>query len=168
MIRIRVILFALSMILSAQGDEAPPKLPDHVLPVLRNWLHGNSEVVEVCIFREEWKEPTQEFWKGTLLRYATITRVHKGNVKVGEQVVLTDYYEYSPSTWKGEARRRPSRTSLVDGELMLVMFNREDVRKKDKYLDVGDDVDRFSFDDDFYRAFQFELKRDPALVGVAN
>ena len=164
--RFNVALLALSMILSVQGEEALKELPDHALPVLKNWLHQNSEVVEVCIFREEWKEPTEKFPKGMLLKYATITRVHKGSVKVGDHVVLTAYFEFSMSEWKGQARLRPSRVSLVDGELMLVMFDLKNTPQTNGYWDAGADISRFSFKDDFYRAFQIEQKRDPSLVGA--
>ena len=166
--RFNIALLALSIILNAQGAEAQQELPEHALPVLKNWLHQNSEVVEVCIFREEWKEPTEKFPKGILLRYATITRVHKGSVEVGDRVVLTAYIEFSVSEWKRQARLRPSRVSLVDGELMIAMFDLKDTTKTNGYWDAGADISRFSFNDDFYRAFQIEQKRDPSLVGAPN
>jgi hypothetical protein len=156
------------MILSVQGEEAQKELPDYALPVLKNWLHQNSEVVEVCIFREEWKEPTEKFPKGILKQYATITRVHKGNVKVGDHVVLTAYIEFSLPEWKRQAGLHPSRVSLVDGELMLVMFDLKRTPQTNGYWDAGADISRFSFEDDFYRAFQIELKRDPSLVGAPS
>ena len=166
--RINIALLAIFMILSVQGEEARQILPDHALPVLKNWLHQNSEVAEVCIFREEWKEPTDKLPKGILFQYATVTRVHKGTVKVGDRAVLTTYIEFPLAKWRGEARLRPSRVSLVDGELMLVIFNLKDTPKSNGYWDVGASISRFSFEDFFYRAFQIELKRDPSLKGAPD
>lgn len=162
-----VSLISLSPPLSGQAGETP-KLPDHALPVLQNWLHQNSEVVEVCVFREEWKAPTERVPKGILTRFGTITRVHKGEVKVGERVAFASLVEFPPSDWKREARLRPSRTSLVDGEMMIVMFSRAECENQDGYWNVGSDISRFSFDDPFYQAFQLEKKRDPKLRGIPN
>ncbi|HEX8372949.1 MAG TPA: hypothetical protein VF585_09225 [Chthoniobacterales bacterium] len=166
--RFSVALLAISMILSVQGEEAPQEWQKWALPVLRNWLHQKSEVVEVCIFREEWKEPTEQLPKGRLFEYATITRVHKGSMKVGDRVVLRAYIEYARSEWKREAGLRPSRISLVDGELRVVIFDRKDTPQTNGYWDVGADISRFSFDEEFYQAFQFEQKRDPSLVGAPH
>ncbi len=158
---------ALFLLVGASAG-AEEELPEHAIPVLRNWLYQNEDVVEVCVFREKWVAPTNDFPKGILLRYGTITRVHKGKLSVGDKVYLTSYIEFPAKEWKQEAKLRPDRVSLVDGELVVAMFSASDTKKTDGYWDVGDGVCRFSFDDYFYRAFQSELRRDRSLKGEAN
>jgi hypothetical protein len=152
----------------AQASEKDQKLPDYALPVVQNWLSQNSEVVEVCVFREQWIAPTKEIPKGVLLKFATITSIHKGSVKVGNRVVLTCLFEYPRTEWQREARLRPSRVSMVDGELMVCMFDKQRTPHKDGYWDVGSDISRFTFDDEFHQAFLLEKKRDPKLAGIPN
>ena len=106
--------------------------------------------------------------KGMLLKFATITSVHKGSVKAGDRVVLTYLVEYPKTEWQGEARLRPSRVSMVDGELMVCMFDKQRTPHKDGYWDVGSDICRFTFDDEFYQAFLLEKNRDPKLIGIPN
>lgn len=146
------------------------ELNEELFPVaiVQNWLHQNTEVVEVCVFREQWIAPTAERPKGMLLKYATITRVHKGTVKVGERVVLTSLFEFAADSWKRESRLRPSRVSMVDGELMVSMFSKTDTKKEDGYWDVGDDICRFPLEGEFYQAFLFEKKRDSTLKGKSH
>ena len=103
-----------------------------------------------------------------LLKFATITRVHKGNVKVGDQIILPYLFEYPKDQWEREANLRPNRISMVDGELLVSMFSVKDSPEDDGYKNVGYDICRFSFDSEFYKAFLIEKKRDPKLKGIAN
>jgi hypothetical protein len=161
-----VAVFALaSSNLWAEGEQ---KLPEYVLPVLQNWLTYNTEVVEACVFREQWIAPTEKIPKGMLLKFGTITRVHKGSVKVGHRIVLPYLFEISVGTWEQEARLRPDRISMVDGELMISMFNKKDSPEENGYRNVGDDISRFPFGSEFHKAFLIEQDRDPKLEGIQN
>ena len=160
--------FFVLLVFTGASHAAEDKLPEHAISVLRNWLHQNEDVVEVCVYREKWTAPTSDFPKGVLLRYGTITSVHKGELSVGDKVFLTSYFEFPAKEWKREAGLRPDRVSLVDGELAVVMFSASESKKLDGYWDVGDDICRFSFDDYLYRAFQSEIQRDKSLKGKAN
>jgi len=95
------------------AEEEGRELPEYAVPVVRNWLHQNTEVVEVCVFREQWIAPTEDRPKGIMRRFPTITRVHKGTVQVGERVVLSQLVEFSPDGWEREARLRPDQVSMV-------------------------------------------------------
>ncbi|MEM7792234.1 MAG: hypothetical protein AAF546_12595 [Verrucomicrobiota bacterium] len=165
---ILTLLVVLASAASSLAQEKEKKIPDHALPVLQNWLYQNSEAVEVCVYREEWEAPTAKFKKGVLKRFATITCVHKGSVKVGDHVILTSPVEFAAGEWKREANLRPSRVSMVDGELMVVIFDREPTPKKGKYWDVGHDISRFKFGNYFHKAFLIEKKADPKLEGKPN
>ena len=155
----------LALVIASADKEAKP-LPEHVIPVMQDWLHSRSEAVEACVFREEWRAPTKQFPKGVLTRYATISRVHKGTVNVGERIVLSSPVEYETDTWQRKARRRPNRVSMVDGELIVVLFERTNaLEKKDGYWQIGHIVSCFPFGSDFHRGFEQERKRDPQLRG---
>ena len=154
--------------LFSQANENKQELPDYALPVLQNWLTYSPEVVEVCVFREEWIAPTKDFPKGKLLEYGTITHVHKGNVTVGERVIMTTYIEYSRENWQREAKLRPSRVSMVDGEIVFRMFDKKDSTIKDGYYDIGSSICHFTFNSEFHQAFIMEKERDPKLMGIKN
>ena len=165
----KLVIALISLTLFQQGQAVDePDLPEYAVPVLQNWLHQNSEAVEVCVFRREWKAPTEKFPKGIMHQYATITHVHKGEIKVGQRVKLTAYIEYPRNEWRKQAELKPDSVTYVEGDLMVVMFSREDIIKVDDYWDVGADISRFSFDDVFYRVFQLEQKRDPELRGMPH
>lgn len=166
------ITFILAIFLSIStttfADQKKEDLPVHAIPMVQNWLHQCSEAVDVCVFREQWIAPSEKMPKGMLLRFGTITYVHKGSVKVGERVVMAMLVEYPPESVAREARLRPDRVSLVDGELHVVIFDKKTTKFENGYWDVQDTINRFSFDDYFYRAFQSIKKTDPELKGVAD
>ena len=157
-------------LVETRGDEEKGELTedDYPVAIVQNWLHQNSEVVEICVFREQWIAPTAERQKGMLVKFATITRLYKGSVKVGERVTLAYLFEYPAGEWEREARRRPSRVSMVDGELMVSMFDKEGIQKRDGYWDTGDIISRFPFGSDFHRTFESEEKRDSKLEGAPH
>ena len=162
-----LIVFALLPAVSLRSEDGSP-LPDHVLPVLQNWLSQNEDVVEVCVFREEWESPTERSPKGILLRYGTITRIHKGNLKVGDQLVMTSYVEFSRAELVDLPIEIPERFNSSLGELLVVMLTADESKKRNDYWDAGADISRFSFTDYFYRAFLVELERDSTLAGKPN
>lgn len=144
------------------------EMPAYALPMVQNWLHQCSEAVDVCVFREQWVAPAKKMPKGMLLKFGTITVVHKGTVKVGERIVMAYLFEYPAKDVEREARLRPDRVSMVDGELHVVIFDKKDTKFINGYWDVGDITSKFSHDDDFHRAFLIEKKRDPHLKGIPN
>ena len=166
----RILILTVFALLSAGKlcAEGVSPLPDHAVPVLQNWLSQNEDVVEVCVFREEWKSPTEQFPKGTLLRYGTIKRTHKGNLKVGDQLVMTAYVEFSRAELVDLPIDIPERFNGSVGELFVVMLTADESGKKNGYWDAGADISRFSFTNYFYRAFLLELERDSTLAGKSN
>ena len=162
-----LIAFALLSISNLCAEDLD-SLPKHAVPVLQNWLSQNEDVVEVCVFREEWESPTERFPKGILLRYGTITRIHKGNLKVGGQLVMTSYVEFSRAELVDLPINIPKRFNSSLGELVVVMLTADESEKRNDYWDAGADISRFSFTHYFYRAFLMELERDPTLAGRRN
>lgn len=138
---------------------------DFPVAIIQNWLHQNSEAVEVCVYREQWIAPTDKKPKGMLIKFATITRIHKGSLKVGEKISLSYLIEYSRDQWQKEAILRPNRISQVDGELMVSIFNKKDTKRNNGFWDTGDTISRFPFNGQFHKAFLFEKLRDPKLKG---
>ena len=156
------------MAASTFAGQKKESMPAHAIPVVQNWLHQCSEAVDVCVFREQWTAPTKERPKGMLLKFGTITYVHKGSVKVGERVMMASLFEYPSETVAREARLRPDRVSLVDGELHVVIFDKKNTTLENGYWNVQDTINRFTFDDYFYRAFKSIKKTDPELKGAPN
>lgn len=163
-----ILAILLSIATTTFADQKKEDIPDHAIPMVQNWLHQCSEAVDVCVFREQWIAPSEKMPKGMLLKFGTITFVHKGSVKVGERVVMAKLFEYPSESVEREARLRPDRVSLVDGELHVVIFDKKDTTLENGYWDVDDTISTFKFDDDFHRAFQSIKKMDPELKGEAN
>jgi hypothetical protein len=158
----------LSMVTTMFAGQEKEDLPAHAIPMVQNWLNQCSEAVDICVFREQWIAPTKERPKGMLLRFGTITFVHKGSVKVGERVMMAKLVEYQLDSITREARIHPDRVSLVDGELHVVIFDKKDTELENGYWNVGDTINTFTFDDYFHHAFQSIKKTDPELKGVPN
>lgn len=158
----------LSIATTTFADQKKEDIPVHAIPIVRNWLHQCSEAVDVCVFREQWIAPSKERPKGMLLKFGTITSVHKGSVKVGERVVMAKLFEYPSESAVREARLRPDRVSLVDGELHVVIFDKKTTELENGYWNVQDTINTFTFEDYFYRAFQSIKKTDPELKGAPN
>ena len=163
-----ILAIILSIATTTFADQEKEDLPAHAIPMVQNWLHQCSEAVDICVFREQWIAPSKELPKGMLLKFGTITYVHKGSVKVGERVVMATLVEYPPENVTREARLRPNRVSLVDGELHVVIFDKKDTKLENGYWNVQDTINTFTFDDYFYRAFQSIKKTDPKLKGEPN
>lgn len=164
------IILALFLLLATTtfADQEKVDIPPHAIPTVQNWLHQCSEAVDVCVFREQWIAPSKKLPKGMLLKFGTITSVHKGSVKVGERVVMAMQVEYPSESVAREARLRPDRISLVDGELHVVIFDKKTTKQDNGYWNVEDTINTFGFDDYFYRAFQSIKKTYPELKGAPN
>ena len=163
-----ILAFFLSIATPTVADQVKEDIPPHAIPMVQNWLHQCSEAVDVCVYREQWIAPSKELPKGMLLKFGTITSVHKGSVKVGERVVMAKLFEYPSESVAIEARTRPDRVSLVDGELHVVIFDKKTTKQENGYWNVEDTINTFAFDDYFYRAFQSIKKTDPELKGAPN
>jgi hypothetical protein len=162
-----LILVAITCLLAVGGaDEkkSASKTEDELLQTenVKNYIGANDFVVDICIYEQEWQPPTRENWKGTLVQRAVTTHVHKGDIAIGTKLEYEHYIE-NPPKFFGHFR------SVVEGELKVFFFCREDATFKDgKYTIAGDA--HFSFSrlgegasKDFIQAFQRELETDPSL-----
>jgi|GEM_PF-7057666 len=157
MIRL-LILAMLSLQASVAGAPAVEE-ENKMAETLRNFIHHNSLIADICVYEQEWIPPTEALPKGQLVRRAVITNVHSGSWKVGQRIEYTHFIEDSPGFLK---RFR----STVPGELKTFFFNPDGSEViEDGMLKIrGDGHWGFHrLNDPFADLFAQELKTNPKL-----
>ncbi|MEM7385559.1 MAG: hypothetical protein AAF514_11500 [Verrucomicrobiota bacterium] len=158
---ISIILIAIAQFLCAGN---PITLEDAktngMLETLRNYIRHNPVIADICVYEQEWIPPSKKFRKGRLVQRAVVTHVHRGPIRIGDQVEYVHYieedrglYQKGVSTVRGKLRTffvdSNQYGKVVDGVLKISGdahwgFNR-----------IGDDV--------FAQLFALELKTNRKL-----
>lgn len=118
---------------------------------LRGYIASSENMVDICIYEQEWVNPTKEFTKGRMIKRAVITAVHKGNFAVGTRLQYCHYIEEPPKLFTNFR-------STVEGELRTFFFDRADGRETDgRFVIEGDGHWGFSRTSGVFRElFQLE------------
>lgn len=125
---------------------------------LRSYIESSPAIVDICIYEQEWIEPTPALPKGILRKRAVVTHSHHGSIPVGTKLVYDDYIEEPP-------RFLRAFKSSIPGELRTFLFDPADAKiDGDRCVLEGDG--HFSFDrvsGDFRKLFDHEILTHPRL-----
>jgi hypothetical protein len=136
-----------------------------MLETLRDRIVENENIVDICIYEQEWFRPEGTRTKGRLVLRAAVTHVHAGRVPLGTRLEFDCFLEDSPRVFKNFR-------GTVDGELRTFFFSDDSVvqREKARWILNGDSHWGFARVDDslgvenlFAELFRRELSTNPKL-----